>query len=265
MKTSILYTFAAAAGLASAQSLSTSCTNSLKGLLASPEAGCLNPSALLSFFVGSAQSVPDTVNSWLTGLCSTGSCSNDTLAAVVTNITSGCASDFGIAAAGGVPETVTQIVQEVYPTARSIMCLQDDTTQQLCVTETLNNVQAIVGKLSFSDLNVATAFSDFQNILVGAKNLACTGCTNAAFALASQLSLVSQFPAAEQQVADQIDAICGANFIGSSSDSSNNVTQTAVNEVFTTSQKKPSSALSLTTNKAAGALMLFFSAFTLLG
>jgi hypothetical protein len=266
MKTSTLLTFAAAAGLASAQSfsLSTDCTNSLKGILASPDAACLNPSSLLGFFVGSAQSVPDTVNSWLTGLCASGFCSNDTLAAVVANVTTGCASDFGTDGASGVGETVTQLVQEIYPTARSIMCLQDNTDNQLCVTETLQNLQDIVGKLSFSDLNLSTAFGDFSKILVGAKNLACTGCTKAAFRLASQLSLVSQFPAVQQQTADQIDAICGANFIeSSSSDSSDNVTQTALDAAFTNA--KPSSAISLTTGKAAAALMLFFSAFTLLG
>jgi hypothetical protein len=263
MKASTLFTFAAAAGLASAQSLSTDCTNSLKGLLTSPEAACLNPSALLSFFVGSAQSVPDTVNNWLTGLCSTGSCSNETLANVVTNITSGCASDFNVA--GGVPETVTQIVQEVYPTARSIACLKDVPTNQLCVSETLTSLETLVGKLSFSDLNVASAFGDFQKILVGAKNLACTGCTKAAFRLASQLSLVTEFPQAQQQVALQIDAICGANFIeSSSSDTDDNVQQTAVNEVFTST--KSNSALSLTISKVAGAsILFFFSAFTLLG
>lgn len=47
--------------------------------------------------------------------------SNDTLATVVANVTSGCGSDLN----AGVPETITQIVQEVYPTARSIMCLKE--------------------------------------------------------------------------------------------------------------------------------------------
>jgi len=262
MRTSTLLTFAAAAGLASAQSLSAACTSSLKGILASPEAACLNPGALLTFFTN--PSVPDAVNNWLTGLCSTGSCSNDSLAIVVSNITTGCQSDFDVAS--GVTETVTQIVQEVYPTARSIMCLKDDSTNQLCVTETLTNLQDIVGTLSFSDLNVATAFSDFQKVLVGAKNLACTGCTKAAFRLASQLSLVTSAPQAEQQAALQIDAICGANFIeNSTSDSGDNVSQTATNEAFSTT-KKTNGALTLTTSKVAGALLLCFSAFfTLLG
>jgi len=232
----------------------------LKAILTSPEAACLNPSSLLSFFVGTDQSVPDTVNNWLTGLCSTGFCSNDTLAAVVTNVTTGCASDLG----GGIPATITQIVQEVYPTVRSIVCLKDDASNQLCVTETLNNIQDIIGKLSFSDLNIGTVFGDFQKILVGAANLACTGCTKAAFSLASQVSLLSQFPQAQQQAASQIDALCGANFIeNSTSDSQDNVSQTAINEAFTSS--KSNSALSLSTEVARVVMLMFFSAFTLLG
>ncbi|KAJ6500015.1 hypothetical protein C8R47DRAFT_275214 [Mycena vitilis] len=263
MRASTFFTFAAAAGLASAQALSADCTNSLKGILASPDAACLNPSSLLSFFVGSDQSVPDTVNNWLSGLCSTGFCSNDTLAAVVTNVTAGCGSELG----AGIPQTITQIVQEVYPTVRSIMCLKDDASSQLCVSETLNNLQDIVGKLSFTDLNLGTAFADFQKIMAGASNLACTGCTKAAFRLAtsSQISLLTQFPQVQQQAALQIDALCGANFIeNSSSDSQDNVSQTAVNEAFTT--QKTNSALSMSTGKVTGAVMLFvFSAFALLG
>jgi hypothetical protein len=157
-----------------------------------------------------------------------------------------------------------------------------DNSNQLCVTETINNLQDLIGKLSFSDFNIGTAFSDFQKILAGAANLACTGCTKAAFRLASQLSLLSQFPSAEPQATQQIDALCGANFIGwplqyhdltvasdlssenSTSDDQDGVSQTAINEQFTT--KKSNSALSLPTSKMAGAAMFFFfSAFTLLG
>jgi hypothetical protein len=105
-------------------------------------------------------------------------------------------------------------LRAIFLDASPHICITSVPTNQLCVSETLTSLEALVGKLSFSDLNVASAFGDFQKILVGAKNLACTGCTKAAFRLASQLSLVSEFPQAEQQVALQIDAICGANFIG---------------------------------------------------
>ncbi|KAJ6587044.1 hypothetical protein DFH09DRAFT_1142399 [Mycena vulgaris] len=257
MKSFTLVTFAAAAGLASAQSISSGCTDSLKALLTSPEAACLNPTSLLSFFVGTNQSVPDTVNNWLTGICSTGFCSNDTLAAVVSNITAGCVGDLTSVGAG-VPETVTQIVQQVYPTARSIMCLKDDSSNKLCVTETLQNFEDIVGKMSFADLNLGTLLLDFQKVVAGASNLACTKCTKAAFSLASQLT--QEFPQAVQG----IDALCGSDFIDGSSADQDGVTQTAVNQAFTAESKN--SALTLTTSRMAGAMMVFLlSAFTLLG
>ncbi|KAJ7188111.1 hypothetical protein C8R46DRAFT_1023578 [Mycena filopes] len=260
MKSAILFTFAATAGLASAQSISAGCTDSLKALLTNSDAACLNPSALLSFFVGNAQSVPDTVNNWLNGLCAVGTCSNDTLAAVVANVTMGCAADLG----SGVGSTVTEIVQEVYPTVRSIMCLKDDASNKLCVTETLTNLETLVGKLSFSDFNLGTAFTDFQKVLTGAANLACTSCVKAAFRLAAPLPIVQQFPQAEQQAALQVDAICGANFIensASDSDSQDGVTQTATTEAFTT---KTNGALAFSANRMVGAMVFLLAAFTLL-
>ncbi|KAJ6625513.1 hypothetical protein B0H10DRAFT_614163 [Mycena sp. CBHHK59/15] len=252
MKASTLITFAAAAGLASAQSLSTDCTNSLKGVLTSPDAACLNPSSLLSFFVGTNQSIPDTFNNWLNGLCATGFCSNETLATVISNVTTGCASDLqGISL--GVPESVTQYVQEVYPTARSVMCLKD--SNQLCVTESLNNLEDVVGKLSVNDLNLGTLLVDLQKVVASAHNLACTNCTKAAFNLLSPL----QIP----DLASSIDSICGANFADGLSPEQDGVSQTAVNEAFTT---KKNGALALPTNKIAGTvILLLFSAFTLLG
>ncbi|KAJ7178408.1 hypothetical protein C8R43DRAFT_973261 [Mycena crocata] len=234
--------FAAAAGLASAQTaLSTDCTTSLKAILGSDEAACLNPSALLGFFVGTDQSVPDTINNWLSGLCSTGFCRHNDLNS----------------AGGAVPASLTQIVLEVYPTARSVMCLKDDAANQLCVTETLKNLEDIVGKLTLTNLDVGTLLGSIQKVISGAANLACTKCTQAAFSLASQFT--SQFP----QAISAIDTLCGSSFLDNSSPDQDGISQTAVTEAFAT---KSNSALALPTSKMAGALMLFLlSAFTLLG
>lgn len=87
-----------------------------------------------------------------------------------------------------------------------------DSSNQLCVTETLNNLQDIVGKLSFSDLDLSTLVGDFTTVVASASNLACTDCTKAAFTLVSPLT--QQFP----QATTGIDALCGANFIGGRSD-----------------------------------------------
>ncbi|KAJ7497418.1 hypothetical protein FB451DRAFT_1211409 [Mycena latifolia] len=259
MKAATLISFAAAAGLASAQSLSSGCTDSLEGILNSPDAACLNPSALLSFFVGTQQSVPSTVNQWLTGLCSTGFCSNETLAAVVSNVTTGCATDLSSVDAG-IPQTLTQLVQEVYPTARAVMCLKDDTSNNLCVTEALENIEDVIGKLSFTDLTLNTLMGDFQKLVTGASNLACTKCTKAAFSVASPI--IQDFGGLPEAV-EGINALCGSGFVSGSSADQDGVSQTAVTEAFTT---QSNSALALTTGKMAGAVMLFLlSSFTLLG
>jgi len=251
MKTFTAFSFAAAASLVAAQSLSTDCSNALKGVLASSDASCLNPSSLLSFFVGNNQSVPTTINSWLTGLCSSGFCSNDTLAEVVTNITSGCSADLSNLGAS-VPATLTQLVQEVYPTVRNIVCLKDNASNQLCVTETLNHIEDVAGKLSLDDFNIAALLSQVQKVIMGAQNLACTNCTKAAFSLASQIA-IPDFA----QAVDGVDALCGANFIesGSSLDA-DGVTQTALNEAFST---KSNDAPALAMNKVGAVLLVVLS------
>ncbi|KAJ7072216.1 hypothetical protein C8F01DRAFT_1102971 [Mycena amicta] len=244
MKTFTAFSFAAAASLVAAQSLSTDCSNALKGVLASSDASCLNPSSLLSFFVGNNQSVPTTINSWLTGLCSSGFCSNDTLAEVVTN------SHDNLGAS--VPATLTQLVQEVYPTVRNIVCLKDNASNQLCVTETLNHIEDVAGKLSLDDFNIAALLSQVQKVIMGAQNLACTNCTKAAFSLASQIA-IPDFA----QAVDGVDALCGANFIesGSSLDA-DGVTQTALNEAFST---KSNDAPALAMNKVGAVLLVVLS------
>ncbi|KAF7306159.1 hypothetical protein HMN09_00771200 [Mycena chlorophos] len=241
-------TFAAATGLVAATSLSTGCQTALKGILGSPDAACLNPSALLSFFVGNNQSVPTVVNTWLEGVCSQGSCSNATLSEIATNITTGCASDLGSTGTSAA-STVTQLVQEVYPTVREMLCLSDNKSGQLCVTEMLNSVQAI-STLTLSNFDFASLLSTIQQVVVGAQNIACTNCTAAMFNVASKLS-IPEFSLA----VDGIDTLCGANFVENGSDlSAEGVTQTAPNEAFET---KKNAGFSMRTNVGAVLLLVF--------
>ncbi|KAF7315553.1 hypothetical protein MIND_00070600 [Mycena indigotica] len=253
MKTFTAISLVAAAGVVTAQSLSTNCQNALKGVLASPDALCLNPSALLSFFVPNT-SVPVTINKWLdgpTGLCASGFCSNETLAAVVANVTNGCASDLGsVGASSATAASITQVVQQVYPTVRQIACLKDNASNQLCVTETLKNLEDVAGTLSLNDLNFASLFTTVQKVIMGAANLACTNCTKAAFALASQI----QIPEFSRGV-DGIDALCGSGFVESGRNlQADGVSQTAVNEAF---KKQTNDARAF----APSAVLLFFYLF----
>ncbi|KAJ7288877.1 hypothetical protein C8J57DRAFT_1707170 [Mycena rebaudengoi] len=251
MRTFIL-AFAFTAGLVSAQGVSSGCIDSLKAVLNSPDAGCLNPSALLSLFIHvgtEPPSVPDTINQWLTGVCSAGVCSDETISTVVANITTGCASDVD-AFSPDLPQTLVDVVQKFYPVARSALCLKDDSTNELCVTQQLKSIEDFVGTLTTADLDLA----NLAPILGGAANLACTKCTKAMGSILSQ-----QDPG----IANDINAVCGADFIGGSGDQEG-VSQTALNDVFV-AQKPSSSAMASSTINAAVVTSLFlFSAFTFL-
>jgi hypothetical protein len=113
----------------SLDTLTETCKQSINDLLNSPDAACLNPGALLSFFVGNQQSVPATVDNWLTGLCAAGACPDETIASVITNVTTGCSEDlasFGVST--DIAQQIIPIAQQVYPTARKVVCLKE------CVT-----------------------------------------------------------------------------------------------------------------------------------
>lgn len=90
--------------------------------MASPEAECLNLSALLSFIVFPENGVEDILNTWLTGMCSVGSCSDAALDTLIGGIVNQCSGDlaaFGVSS--DVTEKVVDIVKKAYPTAREIV------------------------------------------------------------------------------------------------------------------------------------------------
>jgi len=262
-KSFVLASVVFGAGLISAQSfsLSSSCTDTLKDFLTSPDAACLNPSAFLSFAISSSsqQSIPDLINTWLNGVCTTGSCTNDTLAAVVTKFMTGCSQDLASFGASGVSsDEVISIVQQVYPTARKVVCLKDDNASQLCVTKTLTSVENTIGKLSFTDLSFLNIITDFKNLLANGKSLTCTDCTKEAFTLVTQ-----DFPAILNDVNSEAQDICGASFVdGTSPDG---ISQTAVSGVFSASQIDSSAARSQSFGFAGTTLLVLSSVFMILG
>ncbi|KAJ4001528.1 hypothetical protein F5050DRAFT_1874471 [Lentinula boryana] len=228
-------------------SLSQECQSSLEGLLTSPgkspithtkgipwltiipDAACLNPSALLSFVVGSnSGSIPSTVNTWLTGICSSGSCTNQSISNVVTNLTSGCSSELsslGISTSS-IQSQVISIAQEVYPTVRQVACLKDDTSNQLCAVETLDNLQSVVGQLNVTDLSVLNLFTDAETLFAnGVQNIACTDCMKESFSIAK-----ANFPSIVAQAEPDAQALCGASFLDGNLPST--VSQSANDAVF---------------------------------
>jgi len=108
----------------SGQGVSAQCQSSLADILASPDAQCLNAAGFSPILVGdSSASVVGPIETWLTGMCSKNACSNQTLAAFMTNFTQGCSSDFPSLNLNN--QNTTSIVQEFYPTVRQIWCLKE--------------------------------------------------------------------------------------------------------------------------------------------
>ena len=106
--------------------VSAQCKSTVLAVAASPAADCLNPNGLLQVFLdGASSSVVTPVDTWLKGLCARGPCSNDNLAAIVTNITTGCATDLQPLLGDAQPSSVVSIVQTAYPTVRKAFCLAE--------------------------------------------------------------------------------------------------------------------------------------------
>ncbi|KAK0454927.1 hypothetical protein EV421DRAFT_462675 [Armillaria borealis] len=207
------------ATLVSAQlGLSTGCVAALSAVSADPEASiCLSLSTLIPLFGNGNTSIVDPVNTWVSNVCSVGPCSNDTVAAVVGNLTSGCSTE--LATIGlNTSETDQNIVtaQEAYPTVRRILCLQDSDTY--CVTETLRGIESSVGTLSVnrivSFLGGQASFSSLPS------NVTCSNCTKAAYNI-----LQEAYPALVNNGTESIQSQCGEAFTDGSSPSG--ITETA--------------------------------------
>jgi hypothetical protein len=217
-------------------SLSQGCQNSLEGLLTSPDAACLNPSALLSFAVGNnAGNIQAAISTWLTGICSSGACTNQSIANVMTNLTSGCSnelSEFGISVSSIQSEAIS-IAQQVYPTVRQVACLKDDSQNQFCALETINNLQTVIGNIT--DLTVLNLFMDAEKLFAnGVQNVACTDCMKESFSVAK-----SNFPSIVADAEPEAQALCGASFLDGNLPST--ISQTANNAVFSGSSSSSSS------------------------
>ncbi|EIW82616.1 hypothetical protein CONPUDRAFT_120715 [Coniophora puteana RWD-64-598 SS2] len=202
----------AGAGFASAQSLSSQCQSTLASIATSSEGSCLNLAGLIPLATAnsSSTSVISPINSWLSGVCSVGACSNQTLSDVVTNVTSGCSSDLqGLGISSSNAQEIIPYVQEAYPVVRQIACLQDTTTSQNCVTETLYGIQNATTTLSLT--NIVGLFSQLQAGQVPniPKNVTCSDCTHAAYTIASQSALSSYLSSGTNS---SVASYCGGDF-----------------------------------------------------
>lgn len=248
----------AGAGFASAQSLSSGCKSTLTSIAASSDASCINVAGLIPLATASnATSIVGPINSWLAGICSTSACSNQTLSDLVTKIASGCSTDLqGLGIDSSNAQEIVPYVQEAYPVVRQIVCLQDTSTNQNCVTETLYGVQNATTTLSTSNIIGLASQLASGNVPNIPKNVTCSDCTHAAFTILSQSALKSYFTSGSDS---SISSYCGSDF--TNGQMPNDVKQTASNS---TSSGNTGSASSVGVSSGAAFFVALGSLFAML-
>lgn len=229
----MLFALAAASVLASTAyaqtpslNISQGCQSTLAGLAVSSDAQCINASGLVTAFatLDANTSIVGPVNNWLSGACSQQPCSNQTLSSLISNITAGCANDLSaLGFSSSDTQTVISEVQQFYPTVREVVCLKNSTSNNLCVTDLLNDVQGAVGTLSENNIGtiVSSFFGNTDKLQALLKSAACTDCVKAAYN-----TINSKFPGlitSDDQ--SSISSTCGSGFTDGKTPSS--VSQTA--------------------------------------
>ncbi|GJJ06207.1 hypothetical protein Clacol_000396 [Clathrus columnatus] len=189
------------------------CQNALLGVAGNSDANsCLNVQGLIGGVItlqGNTSAIP-ALNSWLQGLCAATPCSNATLTAIATNITSGCQSDLGSADSELGP--IVQDLPSIYPVLREILCLKSTSNDTLCVSNTLLGVQTLQNS-PISLNNAATTIAQVAGQAGNSSlppNLLCTDCNKAALDI-----LTKNDPAIGSNSGFQstIASQCGADFL----------------------------------------------------
>jgi len=247
----------AGAGLAVAQSLSSQCSSALLAIAGSPQATCLDLALLAPLAVSNttSTSVIPTINSWLTGVCGQPACTNDTLQAVVTNITSGCSSDLAsLGLTTNDTSSVIATVQAAYPTVRQVACLKDTSANTLCVTEELTDIQSATTTLSINNIiGLITQVMSGATINIP-QSVTCSNCSKAAYTLVAQ-----SFPSVVSGEQSAVQSECGTAFTNGQMPST--IQETATNSTSSTGGAAPLSVGSL--NIGVAVVVAVSSAFAM--
>ncbi|KAF8595312.1 hypothetical protein BDV93DRAFT_611476 [Ceratobasidium sp. AG-I] len=163
--------------------LSASCQTTVQSVLAGPASTCLGVSGLMGIATITAnQSIVAPVNDWLTSTCAQPACTNATIDSLFSNITSGCSSDLTAAeVTNGTLTDIKEYIDQWYPVAREVACLKDsNNSNAFCITTTLKALENYISQpLSLDAFGLALAFAGTDV----PKNLTCTSCVQAAYAL----------------------------------------------------------------------------------
>ncbi|KAL0575060.1 hypothetical protein V5O48_006905 [Marasmius crinis-equi] len=200
--------FAAGLAIASAQTLSSNCQNALTNIAANSDASaCLAPGALVGLAAGNTStSIVQPINNWLGSVCNASPCSNSTLDFIVNTATDGCSTELSVLGYDSSQKNqVMDIVKQVYPTVRKVVCLKDGNDN--CVTKTLQGVESAVGPLSIDNL-VKIVGSLSLNSSTIPQSVTCSNCVKAAYN-----TINKDFPGTLDGAKDDATKQCGASFV----------------------------------------------------
>ncbi|KAF8507456.1 hypothetical protein BU17DRAFT_100476 [Hysterangium stoloniferum] len=205
----------------SSTGLSSVCQSTLLDISSNPEASlCLNTPGLAAILTlqPNSSAIP-ALNTWLEGVCAADPCSNSTINAIVSNVTSGCQSDIANTnVSQGVLQSIIQQLPLFYPTVRSIACLKTASNDTLCATSTLLDVQQFEGVPITIDsaMNVISQLVNASQSSQLPASLTCTGCTQAAFeTFQTDQAMLAANPTVQSVISSQ----CGSGFLNGSQSS----------------------------------------------
>ncbi|ORY33995.1 hypothetical protein BCR39DRAFT_518065 [Naematelia encephala] len=166
--------------LSGTTALSTTCTAQVASLALGDAGSCLALTSLLPVLSASG-SIIDSVNSYLSNLCatSTPTCTNSTLTSAESSVQSGCSSDISGGGTNAAEVDALLSLLQFYPQVHTAGCAKNQTTNEYCLTSTLEQVQNGTGQnitSSFlTSLLAGTGSTDSITQFASTGQL-CTGC-----------------------------------------------------------------------------------------
>lgn len=192
--------------------LSSSCQAAAGSLLSSEFGSCANIIGLVSV-IGSKGSVVPSLNTWISGICTSSPCSDSTLSTAQSSINTGCSDDVTKGTASAV--SLTTIVGNYKP-IRNMLCTQYVSNGTYCVPGILTDIQNASGKnISVTEVQgLLTQGSSALQTMLGniPSGTYCTDCGKAIFIEASQIKANGTSTNATA-ASGSLGSQCGASFV----------------------------------------------------
>ncbi|KAG8798084.1 hypothetical protein FRC17_007566, partial [Serendipita sp. 399] len=178
-------------------------------LTSSDASNCLNLPGTVAIFstVANSSWIPP-INTWLSDFCGKDACTTDQITSTLNTVADGCSAE--ISQLGVTREYIIQQVVDNFNLGKSALCLRDSgNSNALCAITTLQKLETALGG---KPLTPAVVIENYPRLLANnyalAREVACTPCVSAAFALVR-----SAIPQVYINIVDSfVGSQCGVDF-----------------------------------------------------